>query len=302
MEKSDLKYSALVFLGGACYGIQGPIVKMAYAAGFTWNQMVASQAIFGALLFSIALLIMRLRGKELQPLSPKRILALVALGVGTCANAALYNFSLSLLPASVAVTLLFQFTWMGIIVQLIVARRRPRTAEVVAAAIIVLGTLFAGGVFSEAVSGLNLLGVGCGLLAAVGYALIMLFFGRLSTSIPPVQRGFVVGLGSCVLALVICPDYFTSGALADGLWQFGLAVGVCALFVPVILLGIATPHLSTGLATIMASSELPCGIIASVVVLGESMDTLQLIGIATILTGVVIAQLPNLVAQKRENG
>ena len=55
---------------------------------------------------------------------------------------------------------------------------------------------------------------------------------------------------------------------------------------PVVLFGIGTPHLSAGLSTIMASSELPCGIAISVLVLSEPVDALQTAGIAVIMLGV----------------
>ena len=108
----------------------------------------------------------------------------------------------------------------------------------------------------------------------------------------------MVCLGACVLGFALCPDYFASGAIQAGIWKYGLVLGLCALFVPVILFGIATPHLSTGLSTIMASSELPCGIAISAVLVGESVDALQLFGVIVILIGVVVSQLPNLLPAK----
>ena len=151
MEKNTLRYSGIVFLAGASYGAQATTVKITYAAGFTWTQVVASQALFAALLFAVALLVQRARGKRLVPLSLKQTIALLALGLNTCIGTVLYNYALTLLPVSVAITLLFQFTWMGIVVQLVVMRRRPRAAEAAAAAVILGGTLMASGMFSESV-------------------------------------------------------------------------------------------------------------------------------------------------------
>ena len=74
------------------------------------DQVVASQALFAALLFAVALLVQRARGKRLVPLSLKQTIALLALGLNTCIGTVLYNYALTLLPVSVAITLLFQFT------------------------------------------------------------------------------------------------------------------------------------------------------------------------------------------------
>lgn len=290
MEKNTLRYSGIVFLAGASYGAQATTVKITYAAGFTWTQVVASQALFAALLFAVALLVQRARGKRLVPLSLKQTIALLALGLNTCIGTVLYNYALTLLPVSVAITLLFQFTWMGIVVQLVVMRRRPRAAEAAAAAVILGGTLMASGMFSESVGALDPVGIACGLLSAVSCTFFMFFSSRVGRGMPSVQRGLVVCLGACAL----CPDYFASGVLQDGIWKFGLVLGLCALFVPVALFGIATPHLTPGLAAIMASSELPCGIALSTLVLGEPVEALQVAGVVAILAGIVISQLPHL--------
>lgn len=297
MQKDTLKYSGIVFLAGASYGAQAATVKITYAAGFTWTQVVASQALFATLLFAVALIVQRARGKRLVPLSPKQVLALVGLGLNTCIGTVLYNYALTLLPVSVAITLLFQFTWMSIVLQLVVMRRRPRVAEVVATVIILGGTLLASRVFSSDIGALDPTGVACGLLSALSCTFFMFFSSRVGRGLPPIQRGLIVCLGACVLGFALCPDYFTSGVLQNGIWKFGLVLGLCALFIPVVLFGIATPHLTPGLSAIMASSELPCGIALSVLALGEPVEVLQVAGIVAILAGITISQLPHLSPQ-----
>ena len=105
-------------------------------------------------------------------------------------------------------------------------------------------------------------------------------------------------MGACLLGLVVCPDYLASGALQAGIWKYGIILGMFALFIPVIAFGIGTPHLPPGISTIMASAELPCGIVISVIVLGEAVDAFQAAGIVVILAGVVVSQLPNLLPAK----
>lgn len=269
-------------------------VKFALEDGFVWTQIVASQPLFGTLIFGIALLVLALAGKRPGPLPFKRIPSLLALGLSTCTTCVLYNFALTKLPVAVAITLLFQFTWIGVLIQVIVTRRRPHPAELVAVVVILGGTLLASGLFSESIGELDPIGVTCGLLSAVSTAVFMFLSSRIGVDLPPIQRGLFVCLGACILGFIVCPTYFTSGALEAGIWKYGLVLGAFGLFIPVILFGIGTPHLSTGLSTIMAASELPCGIIISIVALGEPIDAAQTIGIIIILVGVVVSQIPNL--------
>ncbi|WP_270299274.1 EamA family transporter [Eggerthella sinensis] len=253
---------------------------------------------FGALLFGVALIVLTVAGKRPVPLSPKRVFALLGLGLTTCTTCVLYNYALTMLPVSVAITLLFQFTWIGIVFQVIATRRRPHPAELGAAVVILGGTLLASGLFSSTVGDLNPVGIVCALLSAVSCASFMFLSARIGTDLPPIERGLVVCLGACILGFAVCPDYFASGALQAGIWKYGLILGVFGLLVPVILFGIGTPHLSAGLSTIMASSELPCGIAISVLVLSEPVDALQVVGIVIIMLGVVVSQLPNLLPKR----
>ena len=50
------KAALQVFAGGACYGAMATTYKLAYAAGFTSAQVVASQAWFGCFFFALATL------------------------------------------------------------------------------------------------------------------------------------------------------------------------------------------------------------------------------------------------------
>lgn len=298
MQKNTLKYAAFVFVGGASYGVMATALKLAYADGFTWRQTVLSQGLFGTLIFAVALLVLALVGKRPVPLSPKRIAALLGLGLTTCTTCVLYNFALTKLPVPVAITLLFQFTWIGVVVQVATTRRRPHAAELAAVAVILGGTVLASGLLSEDLSGLDPLGVACGALSAVSTAAFMYLSSRIGCDLPPIERGLFVCVGACLLGLVVCPDYLASGALQAGIWKYGIVLGMFALFIPVIAFGIGTPHLPPGISTIMASAELPCGIVISVIVLGEAVDAIQATGIVVILAGVVVSQLPNLLPAK----
>ena len=299
MQKNTLKYSAVVFLAGASYGVMAVTVKTAYRDGFTWAQAVASQALFGTLLFAAASLVLLLAGKRPRALTAKGAASLLGLGMCTCTTAVLYNLALSRLPVSAAITLLFQFTWIGIVIQIVATRRRPRAAEIAAAAVILGGTPLASGLLSDSIGAVDPLGAACGLLSAVSCAAFMYFSSRVGVDLPAVERGLVVCLGASVLGLAACPDYFASGALQAGIWKQGILLGAFALFVPVVLFGIGTPHLSPGLSAIMASSELPCAVALSALVLSEPVDALQVAGVAVIMAGAAISQLPNLLPAKR---
>lgn len=78
---SRVRYSAIVFVGGACYGVVGAVVKFAYADGFAFRQVVCSQAFFAFVVFVLWALVDRLRGAKRGRLTAKQRLKLAAMGI-----------------------------------------------------------------------------------------------------------------------------------------------------------------------------------------------------------------------------
>ena len=100
---SRLRNSAIVFAGGACYGVLASVVKLAYGAGFTFPQVVCSQAFFAFAVFalpSFALLLFCGFG-QLAHGNPGGPLQAAALFASVAAPAALLAMALSALVGTV---------------------------------------------------------------------------------------------------------------------------------------------------------------------------------------------------------
>lgn len=302
-KKSQRTLAALqVFAGGACYGAMATTYKLAYAAGFTSNQVVASQAWFGCLFFVLAVLIGRARGKRLSALPVRTVLKLMGLGALTCLTSILYCYAMSVLPAPVALTLLFQFTWMGLVWQTIMTRRAPRPIEIASAAVIVAGTVFASGVYQTGIAGYDPVALLCALGAAVSCSLFVTLSGKVKAPCGNEQRGAIVCAGSVIMSLAVCPDYLVSGVLTQGILPFAAIAGFFGLMCPVLLFGLGSPHLPAGLSTVMAAAELPAGLFIAMIVLGEPLGVIEWLGVAVILAGVCLAQLPELISNGKRHG
>lgn len=295
-----LRYSLVVFAGGACYGIIGSVVKLAYGDGYSFPQVTCTQTVFALATFLLLALIDRLRGFRRMRLSWKQRAQLAAMGLVSAGTTTFYYLSLSLLPASVAIALLFQFTWMGLVFEVACTRKRPHAASFASVAVILAGTVFASGLAEGTLESLNPLGILCGLVAAVCCASFMFLSGRVVTDAPVQQRGLWASVGYFAAGMAVCPDYFASGALTSGLWSYGLVLGPLSFVLPMILFGIGCARISPGLSTIMASSELPISVACAVLILHEAVTPLQLMGTAIILLGVAIAQLPSFSGMRRK--
>ena len=257
-------------------------------------QVVASQAWFGCLFFVLATAVKLARGGRLVCLTGTQALKLMGLGALTCTTSILYCYAMSVLPAPVALTLLFQFTWMGLIWQTIMTRRAPKPLEIASAAVIVFGTVFASGVYKTGLAGYDPVALVCALGAAVTCSLFVTFSGKVKVGCSNEQRGVIVCLGAGIMSLTVCPNYLVSGVVFQGILPFAAAAGFFGLMCPVLLFGLGSPHLPAGLSTVMAAAELPAGLLIAMIVLGEPLGAVEWLGVAVILAGVCLAQVPAL--------
>ena len=279
-----------VFVGGACYGANATMYKLAYGDGFTWPQVVGCQMWFAAALFGIAVIASCFLGKPWAFLNRRVVLRLMGLGALSCMTAILYCFAMSRLPVAVALTLLFQFTWIGLVIQTITTRRPPRPIEAIAVIVILVGTVLASGAYEVDMASYDVVGLIAAFMSAVSCALFVTMSGRVKAPCSSAQRGLIVCLGSCLASLIVCPDFLTSGVVFSGLAPYGLVVGFFGMLLPVLLFGLGSPNLPAGISTVLAASELPSGMLVSVMILGESVEPLQWIGVAVILLGVAASQ------------
>lgn len=269
--------------------------KLCYASGFTWQQVVFASILFGVIVYLAGVAVNAVRGVHPKRLGVKRTAKLMAIGVVSWGTSAFYCSAMTVLPVSVAITLLFQFTWIGLVIQVMLERRAPHWTQVLASAVIVVGSIFASGAYQEdLLHSFSALGLGSALLAAVCCASFMTLSGRVETQVEPMQRGLAITSGTLVMSFICCPDFFVNGPAVFDVVRFGVILGVFGVFVPVLFFGLGTQHLSPGISTILASAELPAGLLISSLVLGEAVSTVQWLGVAAILTGVVISQLRRL--------
>ncbi|MDO5334801.1 MAG: DMT family transporter [Coriobacteriia bacterium] len=288
---SQGRAALLVFIGGASYGANATCYKLSYEAGFSWAQMVAAQVWFACALFALATIIGILRGGSWVRLGRTSTCKLLGLGLLTSVTSVCYCYAMSVLPVPLALTLLFQFTWIGTVVQVIMTRRAPSVPQVLAAAVVMVGTVFASGLYASELGSFEPLGLVSGLAAAVSCALFVTFSGKVQVPCPEQQRGLVVCSGAFVASLFICPDFLTSGALVEGIAPMGFVAGFTGFLLPVMLFGMGMPHLPAGLGTVLPAAELPAGLFIAMLVLGTPIELLQWLGVALIMGGVVLAQL-----------
>src|SRR6218665_119260 len=115
------KYIIIVALGALSFGMLSSFAKIAYGEGYSPAEITLTQALVGTLiLWSIALFKKFKNGNKLV-LDWKLLLAGTTMG----SSAYTYYLSVAYIPASLAIVLLMQITWLSILVEWIVFKKKP---------------------------------------------------------------------------------------------------------------------------------------------------------------------------------
>jgi drug/metabolite transporter (DMT)-like permease len=278
----------LVLLGATCYGFLSPLIKLAFGMGYTDIQVSVSQITMGTLLLWLGVAVRpKLWSNPFR--EPWWQLSLVGI-FGLVLTTLLLNKSLQLLDASLALIMLFQFTWITMVLDLLVNRRRPSKFQVIAAMVILSGTLCAVGLSKDTLESINPIGIALGFASACTYSLFLFFTGRIQTQLHPLMKSAVMVTAALPIVYILYPpvDVFSEGTGLLLLW--GLILGTLGQMLPLLFFNIGIPRLGSTLSSILASMELPVGMIAAWLILGELISPVQWVGMLLILIGVVIAE------------
>ncbi|MGE7843703.1 EamA family transporter [Lysinibacillus sp. NPDC093712] len=293
--KTNLIYPLLIVIASSSYGILSTIVKVAMQHGFTTSEAVSSQYIIGFMLVATIFIITQ---RQLPKLSKNGLLILVSAGIFTGITGIVYGESLKYLPASLAVVMLFQFTWIGLLLDCIFHKRLPSRPEVISILVLFAGTILAAGVLNVDLSGIAIQGWLFGFAAAFTFACFIQFNSRPVEGITTTSRVLIVSFVALIMiSIFLNPEIAWNGKLfTEGLWKFGLALGLFGIILPIYLFSIAVPKVGGALASILSAIELPVAVTVSVIVLHESLTLLQVVGIILVILGML---LPNMLANRK---
>lgn len=253
-----------IIIGSACYGVLSTFVKLAYDDGFIVNDVVGIQMFIGAVLLWSIVVINKIFNKKseaqtfLKP-SKKDILLLTVLGSTTGLTGMFYYLSLQYISASFAIVLLFQFTWIGVLLEALLNRKFPEKGKVISLIPLIIGTLFATNVFSTGIQQLHLLGLFFGLLSAISYSIFVLLSGRVALQTNPVTKtALMITGGFIICALFLPPNFFSDGKLfVEITLKYGIILGFLGPFFSTFMFSKGVPLTGSGLASILGAAELP---------------------------------------------
>ncbi|TQR17807.1 EamA family transporter [Psychrobacillus soli] len=290
-------YPLMVVFAASCYGTLSTMVKLAIGDGYSASEAISSQYIVG---FILAFILYLITQRKLPRLYGGFKIILLA-GLFTATTGIVYGMSLIYLPASLAVVMLFQFTWIGTLIDCILRKRLPTRPEVISLIILFIGTILAAGVLDVDLSGIDWRGWVYGFAAAVSFSLNMNVNTKQVEGMNTTTRLlFVSFIAMIMIAFFQSPEIIWNGKLfTEPLLFYGLALGLLGIIIPIYFFVIAVPKVGGAVSSILSAMELPVAVIVSVLVLSEALSWLQVLGIVVILVGMCIPTLAGIRRNKK---
>lgn len=288
------QYAAILFLIGAgSFGFNPLFVKLGYANGFTLHEINDAQIIIALIVLWIIGIFAMIRQRwAVRRLTVKSVINIMIVGAFTGVTSILYYGAMEYLPASMAIVMLFQFVWVGLIYEWIFDRRKPNRKTVLSVILTLVGVLFAAGLISGKAFQFSMIGFLLGLGAAFSYSAFIFTSGRVSVDIPASLRTPIMATGAGIIIFTIFPPIFTANdALGGDLWLYGAGLALTAIILPPFLFSISAPHLPPSLAVILGAIELPVAVIVADLGLSEHVTGWQWFGIALILFAIVVGEV-----------
>ena len=278
-----------ILLGASFFGFTPIFAKLGFSYGYSLGQINIVQMIISFLLLWSFTLMKR---SSFKGLNKKNVLQIMMTGCFIGLTSIFYYGSMQYLPASLAIILMFQFVWIGIILEWIFSKIKPAPVTVLSIILILVGVFFASNVLNGDIQGLPFKGFIFGILSAFTYAGFIFFSGKVAVDVDPWTRSSLMVTGSTILVFVLfMRDIPTVLPLEKNLLTTAVGVSLFGAVLPPLFFAVGAPLVSGGIANILTSIELPIAILSASIILSEAVTPLQWLGTAIILVAIAFNEL-----------
>jgi drug/metabolite transporter (DMT)-like permease len=283
----------MVFTGACSYGILSSLVKLSYKEGFTAAQVSFVQALIGALVLWLMVILQKKKNKRVTTISGNTWLLLLLTGAAIGLTTFLYYLSVKYIPASIAIIILMQFTWMTVLLDWYFLKNAPAAKLLITIACILIGTVLAtGGIGS--IQALSLKGISIAFASALLYAFYIVANSRAGKEISPIRRSAIMVSGAAAGIFIINSQKLLVGIpLNYPFFKWTCLLALFGTIIPPLLFARGIPKIGASLSSVLMVAEMPVAIICASILLKEPIHCIQWIGIIIMLCAIVYLNISN---------
>ncbi len=286
-----LKGVFFVALGATSYGMLATYVKLAYQENYTTAEVTSSQFILGILGILLINLFQKLKNKEIaEKPTQKNIFHLMLAGSSLGMTSVFYYLCVKYIDVSIAIVLLMQTVWMGVLLEMILDKKLPSKQKTISVVVVLIGTILATNLLNNQ-NEIDWRGIFWGLLAAMSFTTTMFTANRVATHITSAQRSLYMLLGGAVIVFFFGIFTQSTPYNFEIFMKWGIILSLFGTIIPPMLFNIGFPNTGIGLGSIVASLELPVSVMMAYFILDETVILSQWFGIILILLAIIIMNI-----------
>lgn len=287
-RKSKLKGVLLIALGASSYGMLATFVKMAYSEGFTTPEVTIAQFTYGILGIVLINTIQKSQNKnQATTASTKTIIQLMVAGTSLGMTSVFYYLAVKYIPVSIAIVLLMQTVWMGVLFEMLLEKKMPSAQKIISVFVVLVGTALATNIIENKLV-TDWRGIVLGLLSAASFTTTMFTANRVGIGVSSAQRSLFMLLGGAVIVFGFAIANQTGDFQFEIFAKWGIILALFGTIIPPLLFNAGFPLTGIGLGSIVSALELPVSVLMAYFLLNENINTWQWIGIVLIILAIVI--------------
>lgn len=292
MKNSTLIGGILVAIGASSYGMLTTFVKLTEKYGYTLYEITLTEYIIGVPVLFLIDYLFRKKSTEKKYAKPtkKNIRNLMLAGATMGVTTFVYYLSVQYISVSIAIVLLMQSVWIGVLLDAIFNKTKPDSLKLVAVVIVLLGTVLATNVLFSEVK-LDWRGIILGFIAAISYSITIFATNKVGLGLSTPARSKYMALGALVVVAAVTFPFVFDSFKWEILYTWGLFFGFFGAILPPILLNFGMPKINLGIGAIITSMELPVAVSLAYLLLNEEVSYYQVAGIGLILLAIVTMNL-----------
>jgi drug/metabolite transporter (DMT)-like permease len=286
-----LKGVFLVGLGATSYGMLATFVKLAYQENFTTAEVTTAQFVLGILGVLLINSFQRIQHKNTAiKATTKNIFQLMLAGTSLGMTSVFYYLCVRYIDVSIAIVLLMQTVWMGVLLEMILDKKLPSTQKIIAVIIVLIGTALATNLLKNEIE-LDWRGIFWGMLAAASFTTTMFTANRVALGISSAQRSLYMLLGGALIVFGFALATQNTPFNFDIFLKWGIVLALFGTIIPPMLLNAGFPLTGIGLGSIVSSLELPVSVLMAYFLLNEQVNSWQWMGIILIILAIIIMNI-----------
>ncbi len=290
IKNNLLKGVLLVGSGASSYGMLATFVKLAYQENYTTAEVTTAQFVYGIIGLLLINLFQKVKNNNTIKATKKERFQLMFAGTSLGLTSVFYYLAVKVIPVSIAIVLLMQTVWMGVILEMILEKKLPSKQKTIAVFIVLIGTLLATNILKNNLN-IDWRGIIWGMLAAASFTTTMFTANKIAIGISSAQRSLYMLFGGAII--VFCFAIFTQNTpfQFEIFMKWGIVLALFGTIIPPILMNAGFPKTGLGIGSIVSTLELPVSVLMAYIILNESVVATQWIGILLIIFAIVFMNI-----------